>query len=1097
GNILWEYAFNWPFIIPAPLLDDDYIYITADEAEKNTFPIYTALLTQAKDSSANYRVEWKASGAGIVEPAYEVSDNAVFQTFLKLPTTAGETVYVTANHNSSGGAEIKSAEYFIEPGEPAAIEVTQSGKTVIGGLGGIDLNITVKDKFGNRVSNGTPVDINAPGLRVKGGRTTVNGNLNVKLIGYETAGEQKVIIKSGEVETNTSVNIHDIELAIDVESKITVGKTVPVTVNVNSEYGDLSGLKIRLASVRGNLANNNLVIKENVGKTKVFVGNYRGNGHVYAVLGKRIIKKKFEVIEPKGIPYILDNLLVTDKQGPGSFMAEGHKVEYTNRTHVVVPGKAGEDIELSLLDYLKPPLVPTLNLPMRSKPAAGNIYDVSRGHQGSVFNVDYTTEYNNKFKSAYVFSGKSLIKFTDTSGLYSSGNVGFVTDIKPKNLSGVIIDYAAAGLTLKIKEQKLLLEYKTKDNLYQLVSDELSENQWYAVAAHVIEDKLVLQVNEEIRTSSIDANSEIKRASYALKVGSRYSGLISGVSLYNWNEPKTISFADENDRFSTKVGNDGYAKIPIKINNTPFVSAAFEKNSRLRNTLPGSFLINSAFADEVDNDACRNYVPNDVDIFSLGGAYLKFIAECDIQNRISEAKIAIKTATSKTDRIVAMMSYALYQKTYYQLYASGVMVENGPECFEGAFIGNVDSVAAGVCDFATSLLLIGDIRDFLKHSYYLFSDDEDFDKPTYVFASLGILTTLAEVTGVGVAVDAAVAGGKISSKILKNSAVIRHLTDYIDDKILSLPMDELSKGLKKILPMLQVVSVVSFYGGDIKKLLVDAIESPEDFIAWVDYLVIYFERWDGVEDAFSVSSRDILDWFIASANASTPDKLIEKLMSKGVKKFVKLLENVSSEQHALHISFVKNPSTGNVGQEFTDAISALNRLPDTPSAKEVRAIMHEEPVVYGIMLIDYIGGKKAVEALRRYPLGQKSSPFRDKSFKAFFEDISYISVLAEQNKISKKALKKLKKEFHDLGRVIQSAKNGNQNQINVHMAKGVAGVITAIRRIADRGKVIADLEVEEVFIDGVGKTSGRRMDVKTADGELIEVKGWCFFNMAL
>ena len=90
---------------------------------------------------------------------------------------------------------------------------------------------------------------------------------------------------------------------------------------------------------------------------------------------------------------------------------------------------------------------------------------------------------------------------------------------------------------------------------------------------------------------------------------------------------------------------------------------------------------------------------------------------------------------------------------YAQFKVMQYGIAYGPECLKGAITGNVTGITSGVCDIITSMLLVGDVRDFALHSWFLWFDSEDnqgrpkFNQAAYVFSVLGIAANIAELQG--------------------------------------------------------------------------------------------------------------------------------------------------------------------------------------------------------------------------------------------------------------------------------------------------------------------------------------------------------------
>src|SRR5690606_30296531 len=221
---------------------------------------------------------------------------------------------------------------------------------------------------------------------------TANGKVTFKLKGTSVAGDKKVKIRVDEYETEHTVKVEDVNINISVASSIQTGtRNAAVNVSYSSNYGNLSGLKVALSNHRGQLEQKDFILDSSQQvTTSLNVGEFRGEGKIFSYVGEKIAERSFDVIDPIGTPYILDTVIVSDRNAPGNLSISGMDIEYTNQTTVMVPGTVGQSIDLSLIDYLSPALIPTLNFPMTSAPANGEVSDSKRGHLGDAVNINYS-----------------------------------------------------------------------------------------------------------------------------------------------------------------------------------------------------------------------------------------------------------------------------------------------------------------------------------------------------------------------------------------------------------------------------------------------------------------------------------------------------------------------------------------------------------------------------------------------------------------------------------------------------------------------------------------------------------------------------------
>jgi hypothetical protein len=338
--------------------------------------------------------------------------------------------------------------------------------------------------------------------------------------------------------------------------------------------------------------------------------------------------------------------------------------------------------------------------------------------------------------------------------------------------------------------------------------------------------------------------------------------------------------------------------------------------------------------------------------------------------------VSVQTAQGKTERIVAIMNLYSYQTIYYHLVVSGKVIGYVPQCLDGAVTGDSTSGAAITCDLVTSVFLIGDIRDFAIHSYHLYGDAEDcvgkeckFNLPTYVFSITGIGLSVAGVFTGGVLLvpDAVIAVLKVVSKQNVGAKPLMYLAKYIDDVVLPAPVSQWAQKMEVILPVAQVVGVGYWFGDDIvgagktfKDFLTEAIQTPEDFTAWVNYLqrVISADATAAIvaDKAETQIAKVMMSWLVATAHAATSDA-INKILSADVVKFRQVIEAVAE---------VKIPGKGpksQIGQSFTQALKELDELAAADGTSDIAKIIDKSPTVKAFALVYHVAEEEGIAAL--------------------------------------------------------------------------------------------------------------------------------------
>lgn len=202
SNLLWEYAFEYIYIATQHEEYDssaDRIYVSADV---DSIPLQALLVGYVdRDPSIKEPItaDWilsGTSGSDLLVDREVDEDLGSFFNELILPSLPikGSVANVSIKLDSDDDKVARLQPIEILAGQPASITVqTDPGShTSAGGYGTIGITITVRDQFGNRVEDGTGVDIimdadgfvenyDDPELEYEG--ITVNGQVKARIRG--------------------------------------------------------------------------------------------------------------------------------------------------------------------------------------------------------------------------------------------------------------------------------------------------------------------------------------------------------------------------------------------------------------------------------------------------------------------------------------------------------------------------------------------------------------------------------------------------------------------------------------------------------------------------------------------------------------------------------------------------------------------------------------------------------------------------------------------------------------------------------------------------------------------------------------------------
>jgi len=920
GNVLWQWVFGIYTLFPERNYDltlaENTIEVSADDAGEAPIVI-NAFVSGAGEEQL--RIDWEVDGAGSVSTASSTSTNGIFNTELSLSTQVDATAFVSATIQDQEYS-INTPTYKVVPGLPALLEVTQTGSSAIGGNGAIKLEVTVKDQYQNLVPDGTVLSIYSDDVDIENITTTMDGIATFDVIGRLIAGSLPVEIKVGNAIHTEQVQIHDIQLQFANLSDVQIGTQTTFDIQATSGYGDLDGIEINVAVLRGKLSSDTVTL-DSSGSTQVVFdsGRYRGFAQLSAKVDNSlsVVTEPFSVLEPDA-DFLQDNILVVD--GSGSIdLGNGLSRPYSSTTNLVVHGQAGETINPTLASIFEPAVYALLDynaLGLVDSNGQQIAPDYSSGIDAT--GNDLQREYANSTEDnlAWVLNDSSYISVPEHSRLQSlqSAGVNFRINLGQTPNAGTLIDWDDFGVTLLTNaDGTLTLTALTGAGPVSVTTqNELSANQWHQVAAHVFEGELKLGLDGE--QVSVPLGSPLAASdsqNYALRIS--VSGLLSGaqsaklagLKVYDWQGEAKLTFA--NGGFDTGVVLDstGTAQIPLQAHPTVLsYTRSYESTSMLA-SISGRMLP-TAYAQTAAQQACLDtFAPISPDaedpIIEEAEHFLTMALECFVKPRVEEARIEYQTAAGFRKKSVALVRRAVMEGAYAVLKQQKANAIVAANCLDAALTGSNASTVGATCDFITSLLAIGDLRDLLIQSWhYSIGDASKFDPLTASLAGIGLLgsgaTLISGPAGGSVAVVAAT--GKVISKTFKRLGPVgQKAADTLGAKLGKiLDDDNLTIGGKvdavlRYSPIIEIGgSLAVLYGSNPKvfKMFGIMLSKPEKLDRLLTWLRGYLVRLGeevvaGIEPAqqrFGFSLIPTADAAISQAALKAIDEAFELFVAK-------------------------------------------------------------------------------------------------------------------------------------------------------------------------------------------------------------------------
>ncbi|MCP5209164.1 MAG: hypothetical protein H7A01_18395 [Hahellaceae bacterium] len=1115
GNVLWEYAFGHISLFPGrnSSLSDTYntIEITADAAAESPVSV-NAFLQKGGDNPLYEHLLWDVKGSGTVTPSSTTSTTGSYSTALYLPTVADTTSTVFGRLGSSPN-KFYSTTYKILPGVASTINVdSKTGKTVIGGLGEVSWTISVKDAFGNKVQDGTKFLVLASELDISGDKEIINGKATIKFTGNSIAGNNQVIIAVGNASIQETVEVHDVELSFPDLHNVQLNKSVNFTLQATSSYGNLEGLALDVAVHRGEIANPQVILDSSSKTTIPYSsGQYRGFAQLSAKVSgtKRVLSQDFNVVGQGA--YLTNNVLVTN--GAGSIdLGNGASLDYSSTTDLNIPADPFEDVTSTLVNIFEPPLyaLQDFNTDLGQN-TEGSVFDISSGIDGVSNNVSMAGSSLKKFNLSWQFnkvaSEESFIEIPEherTSNLSQAG-VNFwikIPDMSNMTSASTLVDWDDYGLQIKLNPDKSLSLIAMQESAHQEIKhpSPIKPGNWHQIAAHLYKGKLRFGVDDEVISADL-ANPLVapKSESYAIKIAldNQLNGLnITGLKIFDWQGEAKITYADGTFEQSTTADADGKAKFSLTAR--PALVAytrPYEKKTFLAQI--GNILVPNAYAGTVKSGCESSYSPIDPNAddatIRMADQYMTMLLECFFKPHVEEAKIAYETSKGFGEAAVALVKRETLEAVYAvlkQQKQNSIVILN---CLDAALTGSNSSAVGAACDFITSMLAVGDLRDILLQSWHyhlghLTGTQDDYDELTAQLSSIGLIASASQLIPgagqtAGVVATAFVATAKAVAKLLKKVGVAgktagRFIAQKLG-KIMDNPATDAAQkmdAVKLMAPLLEIGSSLALIYDSEPRLfsfLAHTISSGKA----LDNIVVWFDRYTKRLEADLIAQNqarfpDWLRFLISEAHAITA-----KAEGKFVAQLTKLLDGVD-------IYWPDIPDYTALAPKFNDQLDRFIKLVDDPNYK-FPAVANDMDVLRAFITVGELGGSNTVNKFAKhegYTIGVPKASFDETEFINAFADLPLKNLTPE----AQKALAGLINTF--------------DNKIGFPITKGnIAHVLTVADML--KGTKHKVLKIEAIadpleMLSGT-KFAGRRIDIQVeieVDGVKkiinIEFKNW-------
>jgi hypothetical protein len=340
--------------------------------------------------------------------------------------------------------------------------------------------------------------------------------------------------------------------------------------------------------------------------------------------------------------------------------------------------------------------------------------------------------------------------------------------------------------------------------------------------------------------------------------------------------------------------------------------------------------------------------------------------ECFVLQKVEQARIKVETSQGWMDKTVAIVEREAIEGLYFVLKQQKNMAVVVANCLDAAVTGSNSSAVGAGCDFITSMLAIGDVRDLLIQSWNYHFNEEEFDALSASLSGVGIVASIAQLAGgIGVAPAALVAAAKTLAKRLRRFGPVGLKTAKVLGEVLerivrdpNLPISEKARRIGQLTPVFEIgasVALIQQTDPRLFGLLVHAMSTPnkfERFSTWMlDYLARLGAELTPEAAAQNTRQRHWLDYLVSPAYADFLSSVVREAFIEAMRKIVARTERIDIEEVAL---------------SFDEAVEKFIDLKGNDTLYALREVSQDEYVIKAFMNVDAIGKEAGADMVRHF-----------------------------------------------------------------------------------------------------------------------------------
>jgi len=836
GNTLWEWAFEY-FKIDTQLADVDSsavdkVFVSADSPEIDLQAVLVGYSNRKEENKTPLTASWSVNGDGFLGTNKEAGNlSGTFFNTLKMSPATGAKATVTAKLGDDETTKVRLVPVEVVSGVPRYISVDLEGTASQLGIGEINIKVTAYDKNYNRVGDDTGVNFRVDGdAIVSGGTSTLNGTATGQIKGGMEPGVYNLTVSVGTQMVIKQFQINALNLEfVGLPERVTSNSTVSFAVKATDVMGrPAANIALGMYTSAGVLNRSTQVTSSaGIAQVEYFTGFELLEAELSARAGLFTSPKKQKVtISPApGMPapklkvernLILGEAVATEKieidRGDGVIL----RMPYRKIGSIDVNGKENEVVPVELGSLSDPNRQPLFALMMQDletealeTPGGDFTYkqfapDALGLHRADAERV----ELQNKGPYAgeggsYYFARGAYIRAPSAPELNPQA-AALRFDVKLDE-HGVLVKHGA--LEIESSTAGILVKLAVGNTVHVLTGPVLELAAWHSVAVEYKNNQLSLAIDNQL----IAVQSVVGEMTYGmsrLTIGG-FAGSMRAFKWYDSASKPLVSFEDGSTRQDVLIPVGGV------------VTLKYHSTGEMNKVLSGA------------KQAINRVVVQD-------GGQVQYI---NLVGRDAYKDFALNyLSTAYQGPEVPAIDYNAYARNIQTGAPFGSFFISPAYALTWADI--LDSAVDGMIAVAGFVLPIEDFKIVYEQVNLFIANDPKFDVEKLAWASLNVIVGLpiGPTRLLGPLVKPIQLFYKYLGRKPKALKAIVGVMEDLISKAKSRDFDRIYALVPYFIIMAELVS-----DGETLNFIINSVDGLDDINAWIDYLSLPANDWDGDE----------------------------------------------------------------------------------------------------------------------------------------------------------------------------------------------------------------------------------------------------------